>query len=938
MKKIFFVLITISITGILFSQTTLNSDSECFDAGEHILGIEGSPYTVQNDQYIDLDDECILIIDENVEFILGDPQVLETGMGVYGELYFRKNAVFDVNSRVKFFNYSYLRLEEGVNVSIAPSIACYNEVQLYFEALANFDFIGNAYNRINFDFENDTSDYVTYKIEILTLSYVQMEYYTESDSMIYCNFTNGKKMVKYGHLRTGYRRNQTIENCYFEGVYEATQDNSSFALDLHAVKSSVINNVFTNFGCGLEVHGCYKLIDPNDICYRGPEYGLFISDNEFYDNYEGIRLLDYAEIYENNIHSNDVGIMIGQTGYFHNNLILENNTGIKFDASVQFFLDPQQHDHGVGESKIINNTIYNNAAFGIEGVLGSYSYYQIDHPKIVNNIITSNSELDIRITVYDHNAITDEGFVYIDYNCIEGGENQIYLDPGITNDPGINMQLIDADPDFVNAASYNFYLLESSQCVDAGNPDTDGDDLTWIDDPDDRDIDGSRMDIGCYPYLHEYDTKHFGPGWQWVSFPVLENEGTYSGDHDPLTGEYYQQAYWDETEGLLQESQYSPSIIDGFKEMQGNRGIDIFLKPDGYNYATGDQGFFNELYRTKGYKIFVDLGSDHTEMEVSGDRLPANHMLFGRTMESGEYHWLGYWLLKNQDMDVAFGDFWQYVEIVKAEDWCYMDMNSNRGVVGESKPSMTIHPLEYGKAYLVKFNQDIYNFYWHDSGLTVEAEKKAESENFNYEEKADYEVIDIVDIPANVTEIGVFEDETCVGAVVVEGSSEQLLVYSDNANRDQVPFSFEVVTGSRSVSEPILNYQVFNEDEGEFEQGSIISGMQDYSMVKFTEFEEPSNNLPVIEKVQLHNNFPNPFNPETNVSFSIPAEQEVILTIYNLKGQKVKELVNGNFPAGKQSVVWEGKDENGKQVASGLYFYKLKTGKKEISKKMLLLK
>ncbi len=289
-------------------------------------------------------------------------------------------------------------------------------------------------------------------------------------------------------------------------------------------------------------------------------------------------------------------------------------------------------------------------------------------------------------------------------------------------------------------------------------------------------------------------------------------------------------------------------------------------------------------------------------------------------------------------MDVAFGDFWDYVEVVKTEDWCYMDLSIIRGAVREPRPSMTIHPLEYGKAYLVKFNQDVYNFYWYDSNSTVEAEKKEESENFNYEEKADYEVIDVVDIPANVTEIGVFEEEDCVGAVVVEGSGEQILVYSDNANRDQVPFSFEVVTGSRSISEPVLNYQVFNEGEGEFEQGCIISGMQDYSIVKFTEFEDPQNDLPVIEKVQLHNNYPNPFNPETNISFSIPVEQDVKLTIYNLKGQKVRQLVNGQLALGKHSIVWEGKDDTGKQVGSGLYFYKLKTDKKEITKKMLLLK
>jgi FlgD Ig-like domain len=692
------------------------------------------------------------------------------------------------------------------------------------------------------------------------------------------------------------------------------------------ITQNIINNSGIN-GNGIQSFDISKcVIKGNTITFDSPNPvsciginiididNILIEGNHVSDYYSSNLRIHYSHgIILNNIIENSEDQYVTGAGIDLTTSILE------IDNNLILVSSSESTSVGINGSfstlKITNNTVigFGNNATGI------YSGQALAYEKFVNNIMW---DLDVNIENY-YSSLPE-----VNYCCFNGT-----IPTACQPAPGNNYNT-NTYPDLTT----DYHLSSNStDCIDHADPDTNGINGNYTIDEDDRDPDGSRMDIGCYPYLHEYDTKHFGPGWQWVSFPVLENEGTYSGTYDPLSNELYEQAYYEDGEGgLLQTTPGSHKIV-GFNQILGNRGNDIFIEPIGFNYEEYDIGFNNEIYRPKGYKIEV-IGTSHTTMTVDGDRLPANHMLFGRTMDAGDYHWLGYWLLNDQDMDVAFGDFWQYVEIVKAEDWCYIDMNSNRGGVREPKPSMTIHPLEYGKAYLVKFNQDVYNFYWHDSGSTLEAEKKAKSENFNYEEKADYEVIDVVDIPANVSEIGVFEDETCVGAVVVEGSGEQILVYSDNANRDQIPFSFEVITGSRSISKPVLNYQVFNEDEGEFEHGCIISGMQDYSMVKFTEFEDPQNDLPVIEKVQLHNNYPNPFNPNTNISFSIPAEQDVKLTIYNLKGQKVRQLVNGQLATGKHSVVWEGKDDNGKQVGSGLYFYKLKTNDKEISKKMLLLK
>ncbi|MCK5051378.1 MAG: T9SS type A sorting domain-containing protein [Candidatus Cloacimonetes bacterium] len=85
-------------------------------------------------------------------------------------------------------------------------------------------------------------------------------------------------------------------------------------------------------------------------------------------------------------------------------------------------------------------------------------------------------------------------------------------------------------------------------------------------------------------------------------------------------------------------------------------------------------------------------------------------------------------------------------------------------------------------------------------------------------------------------------------------------------------------------------------------------------------------------------NYPNPFNPTTSISFSIPEKSNVELTIFNIKGQKVKTLVNSNLDQDNHSVIWNGTDENRKPVSSGIYLYKLKTDNFEKTKKMILLK
>jgi hypothetical protein len=88
----------------------------------------------------------------------------------------------------------------------------------------------------------------------------------------------------------------------------------------------------------------------------------------------------------------------------------------------------------------------------------------------------------------------------------------------------------------------------------------------------------------------------------------------------------------------------------------------------------------------------------------------------------------------------------------------------------------------------------------------------------------------------------------------------------------------------------------------------------------------------------LAQNYPNPFNPTTTISYGLPNSGHVKLDIFNIMGQRTITLVDANQEAGIKKIIWNGRDQNGQSVASGMYFYRLKAGDKEIVRKMSLIK
>ena len=183
--------------------------------------------------------------------------------------------------------------------------------------------------------------------------------------------------------------------------------------------------------------------------------------------------------------------------------------------------------------------------------------------------------------------------------------------------------------------------------------------------------------------------------------------------------------------------------------------------------------------------------------------------------------------------------------------------------------------------------------------------------------------------------------------------------------QDKVLFA-NILLEDKQYSEAIDGFQEIIEYSPSYDDSLQASIMQGYSYMLLTEngergtyaeceietanigeyceyllhcmdHDSDENNIqPVISKVF---NYPNPFNPETKISFELssPAEN-VTVSIYNIKGQKVWEQELLDIDRGKQEVIWTGLNRSGRQVASGVYLYRVKAGKEKKSAKMLFLK
>jgi hypothetical protein len=144
------------------------------------------------------------------------------------------------------------------------------------------------------------------------------------------------------------------------------------------------------------------------------------------------------------------------------------------------------------------------------------------------------------------------------------------------------------------------------------------------------------------------------------------------------------------------------------------------------------------------------------------------------------------------------------------------------------------------------------------------------------------------------------------------------------------------VAGSGNVAQLVFNVKgEFEDARFEISDGVLIDGSRHLNPVLTL---DALNVQTTPKEFALLQNFPNPFNPETTIKYELAASGQVELRIYNMVGQVVRTLVSERQAAGRYSIRWDGKDDRGLSVSSGIYFYNLRAEKFNTVKKLMLLK
>ena len=117
---------------------------------------------------------------------------------------------------------------------------------------------------------------------------------------------------------------------------------------------------------------------------------------------------------------------------------------------------------------------------------------------------------------------------------------------------------------------------------------------------------------------------------------------------------------------------------------------------------------------------------------------------------------------------------------------------------------------------------------------------------------------------------------------------------------------------------------------------SIVGGSFNDGRIVVPPARDPPS--PVPGSFALYANYPNPFNPETTIQFDLPGADDVRLEIFDVAGRRQRELLAGRMEGGRHSVAWDGREESGRRVGSGVYFYRLRAGGEVEVRRMMLLK
>jgi hypothetical protein len=290
-----------------------------------------------------------------------------------------------------------------------------------------------------------------------------------------------------------------------------------------------------------------------------------------------------------------------------------------------------------------------------------------------------------------------------------------------------------------------------------------------------------------------------------------------------------------------------------------------------------------------------------------------------------DWNMLGYWLQESNTPELAFA------ELIESGNLVYVTGFDESGATlfdPNGLPFLnTLTSLNNSYGYWVKVNEAVENFQYPEptAVVTNTAPRKINPDIIKTNvfmfvngtvafENVDYTIGDMISI---TTESGLLVGEM---EILKDGYLMTGPVYGDDLRTEEVD-------GALVNEKLIFKYREYTSEPVNI----TFEGNMELSKVDLT-----FKNIP--QTFSLHQNYPNPFNPITSLRYDLPEQAQVTLTIYDLMGREITQLVNTTQEAGFKSVLWNATDIHGKPVSAGIYLYQIRAGEFVQTKKMVLLK
>ena len=367
----------------------------------------------------------------------------------------------------------------------------------------------------------------------------------------------------------------------------------------------------------------------------------------------------------------------------------------------------------------------------------------------------------------------------------------------------------------------------------------------------------------------------------------------------------------------------------------GLSGLRIVMDDVGNHYIPEyNINTLDKIQSAKGYMVYSTRENEH--LYYSGS--PLNPEEVKVELNASQMHLIGYPYHEPFSAEKVFETIQESVIIVKSDEGKYWI------------PELNLSTLDFmclGEAYQVYLKEDVtFMFPNLSSSMSKQMDRnnikfESEPQHFEYVETGLPQTIVITgsDEPLNTgDEIALFDGDLCVGATVFEGSFPLVLTAWEGSEELGLigfkvgnPMTWKIWKNDDN-SEKDLTVKYQSQTNGKFER----SAMTQVKLSQMNSGVVSSNLFP--KEFALNQNYPNPFNPQTTIQYQLPKTSNVDLSIYNTVGQKIVTLADGQQSAGRYEVVWNGENDKGVRVESGLYLVRLNTGKNSYLRKIMMIK